>query len=303
MQTTTESPLVQIVEQSGLETTKANYILEKFKDFFTVASEWEQKAKALKVTNVSQVAEMKMAREGRLFLKAKRIEVEKARKELKEQSLREGQTIDSIAKILKNLIEPTEEYLEQQEKFKEIEEAKIKAAKTAERIEQLRPYVQDIHESMISDMTDEMFQSYFTGVKKSHEDKIEAERKAEEERIAREKAAEEERERIRIENEKLKIEREAQEAKLEAERKERERVQAELKAREAAEEKARKEREAAEEKARLAPDKQKLISLAGFLETLPIPEVKSEEAKKVIADVKTLLSKTAKHIREKSEQI
>ena len=49
-----------------------------------------------------------MAREGRLFLAQKRIDVEKARKALKEQSLRKGQAIDAIAKFLTSLIEPTE---------------------------------------------------------------------------------------------------------------------------------------------------------------------------------------------------
>ena len=48
---TTENQLQVIVQQSGLETTKAQYILDKFQDYFTIASEWETKAKAIKVTN------------------------------------------------------------------------------------------------------------------------------------------------------------------------------------------------------------------------------------------------------------
>lgn len=101
--------LAKIVTESYLEQTKAQVILTNFQNYFDIASEWDAKVSSLNVTDVSQVAEMKMAREARLFLKAKRIDVENTRKQLKEQSLREGQTIDHIAGILKNLIIPIEE--------------------------------------------------------------------------------------------------------------------------------------------------------------------------------------------------
>src|SRR5688500_1953702 len=119
--------LIQIVESSGLEKTKADFILEKFQGHFKLAAEWEKKSKAIVVTDVNQVAEMKMAREGRLYLKKVRVEVEHARKELKEQSIREGKAIDGISNVLKALIEPIEEYLEKQEKFAEIKAAEEKA--------------------------------------------------------------------------------------------------------------------------------------------------------------------------------
>src|SRR3990167_280317 len=117
-----ENQLQVIVKESGLDTTKAKYILENFQNYFEIASEWEAKAKMLKVTNASQVTEMKMAREGRLFLKEKRIDIEKARKRLKEEAMREGKAIDGIANVLKAVIEPIENYLDRQEHFVEIEE-------------------------------------------------------------------------------------------------------------------------------------------------------------------------------------
>ena len=129
MEIVTEQPtneLFKIVESSGLEKTKAAFVLEKFQDYFKIADEWEKKAKVLSVTSPQQVAEMKMAREGRLFLRAKRIDIEKARKELKEQSLREGKAIDGIANVLKALIEPIEEYLDRQERFVEIQEDEMR---------------------------------------------------------------------------------------------------------------------------------------------------------------------------------
>ena len=121
--------LTVIVQNSGLEPTEGQTILEKFNSYEEVARDWENKAKAIVVTDVSQVAEMKMAREGRLFLAQKRIDVEKARKALKEQSLRKGQAIDAIAKFLTSLIEPTEKYLKEQEDF-----VKIQAEKEADRL-------------------------------------------------------------------------------------------------------------------------------------------------------------------------
>jgi hypothetical protein len=123
-----DNQLQTIVQTSGLDQTKAEYILTQFQDYFKIASEWEIKAKAIIVTNETQIADMQMARVGRLFLKDKRIAIEKARKSLKEQALREGKAIDGIANVLKALIEPIEEYLDRQERFVE-----IKAAEKAER--------------------------------------------------------------------------------------------------------------------------------------------------------------------------
>jgi uncharacterized membrane protein YqiK len=115
--------LAVIVNESGLEKSKADVLLENFSDYFKLAGEWERKAKVLEVTDASQVAEMKMAREGRLFLKEKRVALEKTRKALKEQALREGKAIDGIANVLKALIVPIEQYLDEQEHFVERQEA------------------------------------------------------------------------------------------------------------------------------------------------------------------------------------
>ena len=121
-----------IVKESGLEQSKAKYILENFQNYFEIADEWANKARSIIVKDESQTADMEMARVGRLFLREKRIAVEKSRKELKEQSLREGKAIDGIANVLKALIVPIEEYLEQQEKFVEIREEKAREAKRLE---------------------------------------------------------------------------------------------------------------------------------------------------------------------------
>lgn len=111
-----------IVRESGLEPTKAQAILNVFQDTFRLAADWERKAKEIVVTDGSQVAAIALAREGRLLLREKRIGVENTRKELKEQSLREGKLIDGIANALKGVIVPVEEYLKRQENFVALKE-------------------------------------------------------------------------------------------------------------------------------------------------------------------------------------
>lgn len=127
-----ENQLQKIVQESGLEQTKAQQILEQFQNYFEIAADWEKKAATIVVTNETQTAEMEMARTGRLFLRDKRIAVEKARKKLKEQALREGQAIDGIAKTLKALIIPIETHLEKQEKFVEIRQKEAEEKKRLE---------------------------------------------------------------------------------------------------------------------------------------------------------------------------
>jgi len=116
--------LVKIVETSGLEVVEQKSIVEKFGDYESVAREWEEKAHRIVVTSGSQITEMAMAREARKKFSQLRIDVERTRKSMKEQSLRKGQAIDAIAKFLVSLILPIEEYLKEQEDFVQIQASK-----------------------------------------------------------------------------------------------------------------------------------------------------------------------------------
>lgn len=228
--------LLEIVQESGLEESKAQVLLTKFSDAFEVAKMWEAKAKTLEVTSEEQVTEMKMAREGRLFLRAKRIEIEKTRKALKEQSLREGRAIDGVANVLKALITPIEEYLGQQEKYAEIKEQERKDALREERINELVKIDSEAYTELYAnldyaELTNQQYENVKSAIQKIANEKKQAELA----RIAEEKAKQAEQERIRKENERLQKEAEAREkelakerekqAKLEAERKEREALQ------------------------------------------------------------------------------
>lgn len=218
-----ENKLQVIVKESGLDTTKAKFLLENFQDYFEIAAEWEAKAKTIIVTNAGQKAEMQMARAGRLFLREKRIAIENARKKLKEQSLREGKAIDGIANVLKAVIVPLEEYLDKQEHFVE-----IKAKEEADRIaaEMLR---------------------------KADEERIAKEKDEEEKREKEAERIRQENEKLREQAEKERKEREAIEAKVRKEKEEQEKILAKERAKQEAEqkalqEKARKEKEALEAK-------------------------------------------------------
>jgi translation initiation factor 3 subunit A len=255
-----ENQLTVIVERAQLDKTKADYILETFKAYFSIAAEWEVAVKDLVVTDESQTDLMAKAKKGRLALKDKRVELERTRKNLKEQSLREGKAIDGIANVLKGLIEPLEDHLEKQEKFIEIREAERKRKLGYDRFVKIQQYIELPNlQYKFSEMTEEVFNLLYDAKKKAYEEKIEFEKKLSAEKIAKEKADIEEREKTRQEIIRLKAEaekkerifsseRDATKAKYEAERAKQARILSEQKAkadveRRAIEEKARKERE------------------------------------------------------------
>lgn len=162
-----------LINAGLIEKTKGDYIREKFQDFTKAVEEWSEKANAIVVTDETQKELMAEAKEGRLLLKAKRIEVEKTRKSLKEQSLNEGRLIDSVAKYLTGLIEPAEKHLELQEKFIEIIEQNKRIQLKADRTELLQLYKEVIDPSSIQlDLiTEEAFTTILNGAKFSLESK------------------------------------------------------------------------------------------------------------------------------------
>ncbi len=227
-----ENQLQVIVKESNLDQTKAAFILEKFQDYFKIADEWAQKARTIVVTDASQKSDMQIARVGRLFLRDKRIAVENARKEIKEQALREGKAIDGIANVLKALIVPIEEYLDKQEHFVELKAAEEEA-------ERRREVERRMEEERIAKEKAEAEER--ERIRQENE-RLRAEA------IAREKKMEIEREKAEAERraieDKARKEREAAEQAAKVERERQEKILAEQKA------KADAEKKAAEEKAR-----------------------------------------------------
>ena len=224
-----------IVKESGLEGSKSKELLDNFSGYFDMAAEWEQKAKGITVTDATQVAEMKMAREGRLFLREKRIAVENTRKKMKEQSLREGKAIDGIANVLKALIVPIEEHLDEQEHFAERKRKAEEEARQLEAEKLLRE--KEENERLKREAAELRVREENERLKREAEEreaKGKKEREAAKRKLAREKAASET---------KLQAERDARDRELAEER---QKAAAKQKA---IDEKARKQREADKRKA------------------------------------------------------
>ncbi len=300
MSTVQENPLALQIKDAQVSESDSLILQNAFGPLFKQAEEWRYTAEAIVVTSVEDKAMMKKAREARLALKEIRVNAEKIRKELKEDSLRKGKAIDGMANVIKYLIVPLEEHLEKQENFAlALEEQRLKE-RTATRQQELSSFVADISVYDLASMSDETFSELLETSKTAFEASKEAAAKAELERIAKEKAEADERERMRIENERLKKEAQERDIALAAERKERERIEVEARLKKDREEAAKREAEEKKRQESLAPDKEKLVALAARIAAVPMPEVSSTEARAVIEHAIDLLSKASQYVKTQS---
>lgn len=200
--------VTKIIESGLIEKSKSDYIISKFQDYTSIAEEWKEKAFSITVTDESQIDLMQQAKEGRKLLKAKRIEIEKTRKALKEQSLNEGRLIDSVAKSLSSIIEPAEKYLEIQEKYAETKEWERKMELKRKRYLLLEPYLEVIDPNTIQleIISEEAFTTILNGAKFGLQQKREEEARLEQERLDAEKKREEEAKAQAEEAERMRIE-------------------------------------------------------------------------------------------------
>jgi hypothetical protein len=130
--------------------------------------------------------------------------IEKWHKANKEFYLRGGQFVDAIKRkeIAEN--ERMEENLKSNEDyFDNLEKERLQAIQD-ERVNQVKPYVEDADMIDFKWMEQDVFDAYLSAKKKAYDEKIEAERVAEEKRQAEIKAEEARLEAQRIENERLK---------------------------------------------------------------------------------------------------
>ena len=294
-------------------------IQEGFQSAFAQAESWREKALAIRVTSLADKQAMKDAREMRLALKAIRVGGEKSKTALKSDILTMGRAIDGVYNLLLASIQPLERHLEEQEKFAERLAEQERQRRLAERTEALQPYLESGPAVPALDvMTDTQWEKYLADAKLLHAAKIEAAKRADAERIAKEQAEAAERERLRIENERLraeaiaaeanaKAEREAaerelarikaeQEAAAKKEREAREKLERELAAKKAEEEAKAKAEAAAAKKAAAAPDKTKLLTIAATVRAIYFPTVSTPEAAAVLADIEAKRESFAKWI-------
>ena len=254
---TNQNELSVIVTEIGVEQETAKTLLESFTPFFEQAKEWQEKAAKLVVTDATQVSEMREAKQARLALKNIRVEADKTRKRLKEDSLRYGKAVQGVYNVIEYLIVPIEQHLEEQEKFAERAEAKRKEELKLSRIAALQPYEVQTDFYDLANMKEVDFDTLLSNSKSGFEQRKEAEAKAEAERIERERKEAEEREAQRLENIRLKAEAEAREKELAAERA---KLEAERKAAEAEKKRiqAEAEKKAAEERAKVEAEQKRM---------------------------------------------
>jgi hypothetical protein len=289
----------EIIEATQLTTR------DHFAQFEAQAEEWMSKAQQIKVTDASQVELIEGAREARLALRSIRINVEHKRKELKEEYLRKGNEIQSIANRLRGLIEPIEDYLEKQEDFVKIQEEEVKKKLFAERLELLSFFVTRNEASMLplAEMTEQAFSNMLEGYKLAAEAKAkyDLEQKQIQEKQRIEKEAEDNR--VRKQNEQLLRDRQIAEDKLKKEREQRLKLEREAKLKLEEEERQQKIRLAEERKAKRAPDKVKLIAFANQLDTLKCLALSDAEAQKILEGAMDLLKKTKSYIINNAEKL
>ena len=246
----------------------------------------------------------------------------------KEFFLRGGQFIDAINRKEIAESERMEVALEGIEKYRENLEKERIVNLQKERVAEVLKYEVDGTVMPLGTMTMDVWNNYFAGVRLSYEARKEVERKAEEERVAKEKAEAEARENLRIENIRLTAENKEKERVLEVEGAKNKAIQDKAEKAKAVSDKAIAEvkakadklaadlkvitdaeakikADAAKEEKRLAkaPDRQKLIQLADQVNGIWLPELKSDEAKKILSDIKDVLREFSKSIRAKAENL
>jgi len=295
----TENMLQVMVEEVGLSKPKAQTLLERFGHYFKLAAEWEKKTESLIVVNEDQVAEMKMAREGRLFLRQERIRIENTRKELKADILREGKALDGIANVLKHLIIPIEEYLDRQENFivnKKAEEEAAHRAEVEKRMEEERieREKKEVEDKRIADEKAKADQERIRAENvrvKAENDRVKAEAAEREKKLKEEseakqrKTIEEAAERER----KLKAESSAREKKA---REEKEAVEKKLREHKEAEEKKIRDEEERQESLKNSSDRFKLMELRRQLKAITYNVMGSKSGKEKQRKVQALINES-----------
>lgn len=215
------SELAKIIDEQGLSADSRSTLVEAFGGPFNEAGDilvnfsFDEEGglvpgdNAIKITDVTQIKEMSEAREMRLKLRAARITIENKRKELGEDALRTKQAIDGVARQLKEKIEPVENYLAEQEKFKELRDKAEAAERLAARTAAIAK-VGDPALYSLEAMAEESFQELLIKLEREQAERIEAERKAEQEKLEAEKAERERQQKIAEENRRLQAEAEEQ---------------------------------------------------------------------------------------------
>lgn len=227
--TQTNNQLVAVIQSSGVAQDRQTSMIQTLQVFFDKIAEWDKLIESLVITDINDTGKMKMAREGRLDLKNKRIDcskiIDKERDTVKAKMndfVVEDKMLLKCQQIMDIQFKNLESKLEEKEKFAERKEQERKSELKGQRTLLLLPYVQfGINPDMydLENMPEEVFTMTLSGIQTSTQEKIRQAEEAEKKRLA-EIEEEKERQRLRdLELAELKKKQEEQEREAEIERK------------------------------------------------------------------------------------
>lgn len=191
-----DGQLLVIVEQSNIEPTKGQQMMQLFVPYFKRMDEVERKIGVLPTENPSK-EDVAMAKAIRKALRDNRLEAERIKKQGKETVIIEGRLYDNLYNIIDNSSKPLEKRCEAIEKWHEIQEAARLEAVYQTRKTLCDEIGADTVFTNIRAMSDEQFDAYVTQVQAANAARIEAER-LEAERIAAEERKLDERMKTRL---------------------------------------------------------------------------------------------------------
>lgn len=178
-----KTDLIEVIKETGIEENTATNLTTAFAPFLEQAKKWKEQAQKIVVTDESQIDLMKDARELRLNLRRVRIEAEKTRKRLKEDSLRYGKAVQGAYNIVEYLIAPLEEHLQDQEDFIKNREIRRMQELAEQRRVELLPYEEYVPQNIdLSTMSDDDYKKLLDGAKFQHDMRVKAEQEAEKKR-------------------------------------------------------------------------------------------------------------------------
>lgn len=292
-----EIAILEIPELESIEKSKADQIRATFAPMVQMLKSFEKAFSEIIKESEKEITNeiTSKAKRLRLDIGKVRIKAEKLRIDQKAEYLRAGQAIDGVNNILKWAVVEKENRLKEIEDYFEIQERARLEKLQNERAEKLSLYVEDAYDRALSILADDEFDALLTVKKQQYNDRIAAEKKAEEDRIAKEKAEAEERERIRIENERLKKEAEEREKKAEIERKKREaedRIRKEKEEKERLEIEAQRQKERAEYESKIKAEQEEMERVA---------KIEREKREKAESELKAKIQAEEKAKKEADE--
>jgi len=162
--------------KSGLDDERHNMLANAFNQITVGLEDALEEAKGIQISGVTDLVNMRKARESRLALRTIRIETENKRKKMKEASLLEGKAIDGMANIVKALVVPVEKDLQEKEDYIQRKEDERIALLVEERKASMAKFEVDCEHFDLGAMKDEAFATLLASSEAGYNARIKAER-------------------------------------------------------------------------------------------------------------------------------